>query len=82
MWGPDPTRTVQKMFCIGTGGETPPLQNLIFIPSADDYRPRTCRPTATEAGSRGIYKGAEPPSYAFFSVHFFGARQKSEQYDQ
>jgi hypothetical protein len=34
---------------------------------------------SANATAEGIYKGAEPPLYALFSVHFFGARQKSEQ---
>ena len=32
MWGPIPTGTVQKMFCIGTGGASPSPTGFNFLP--------------------------------------------------
>ena len=42
--------------------------------------PKDFRPIRTKrAQTWGIYKGAEPPLYAFSSLHFFDARQRSEE---
>ena len=52
-----------------------------FIPSTDDEKPCTCRPTATEAGSAGIRKGRRPLR-TFSLVRFFDVCQRNEQKNQ
>ena len=61
-----------------TQGNTFALQNK--APAAQgQHRTTNFDPTRDGNRQRGIYKGAAPPSDAFCSVHFFGARQKSDQ---
>ena len=52
------------------GGAEEMEDSLISMPS---------REHVASAAVGGIYKGAQPPSYTFSLVHFFGVSQRNEQ---
>jgi hypothetical protein len=78
--GPLP-HMMNNKFVSHWNGRTKALPYRFDILSVDGWLPISHLPSAriVAAGSGGIYKGAKPPSYAFFLVRFFDARQKNEQ---
>ena len=59
------------------GGAEEMEESLMTFPFA--FAASVCPTRSASATAEGIYKGAEPPLYAFSLVRFFDARQRNEQ---